>query len=485
MARLSVVVGTAAMLVLLLVVDTSGRPSDMGLFFGRVHPTIVHFPIALLIIAGLTELLAWRGVFAESKLAKATAPLLFLAAWSAIVAAIAGLYLAQAGGYDASTFAWHQRLGVVIAVLAAFAYVWRSRDEAAVSGGYLAVVGLMIVLVGITGHLGGTLTHGEGYLTRYAPDGIRRILGEPPKSVLSDSPIEDPATATVFDTMVKPVLESKCIACHGATVRKGGFRLDTPEEIIDGGEDGLAVVPGRSSESDLIRRLWLPTTDRKHMPPLHRPQVTPAEAEMIRWWIDSGASFELLVADAEPDPAIDLIFESWEIEALPEGVFALDVSDPDTVALAELRAAGMSASLIAEGSSFLQLRCPDADACMTAAHVAAIDRLADQVIWIDLGRTNIGDDAAAALARLPHLTRLHLEQTRVTDAGVTALRGMQYLEYLNLYGTSVTDAAFETLETLPALSSVYLWQTQVTDGAAEAFRASHPDVHVNLGATAE
>lgn len=485
MARLSVVIGTAAMLVLLLVVDTSGRPSDIGLFFGRVHPTVVHFPIALLIVAGLTELLAWRGVFAESKLAKATAPILFLAAWSAIVAAVAGLYLAQAGGYDASTFAWHQRLGVVIAVLAAFAYVWRSRDESTVSGGYLAVVGLLIVLVGITGHLGGTLTHGEGYLTRYAPDGIRQVLGEPPKSALSDSPIDDPSTATVFDTMVRPVFESKCESCHGAAVRKGGFRLDTPEEIIDGGEDGRAVVPGRSDESDLVRRLWLPATDRKHMPPMHRPQVTPAEAEMIRWWIDAGASFDLLVADAEPDPAISLIFESWEMEALPEGVFALDVSDPDTVALAELQAAGMSASLIAEGSPFLQLRCPDADACLTAAQVAALDRLADQVIWMDLGRTTVDDDAVAALARLPHLTRLHLEQTAVTDAGVSALRGMQYLEYLNLYGTGVTDATFELLDTLPALTAVYLWQTPVTAEAAEAFRAGHPDVHVNLGASAE
>ena len=483
--RLSVVLGVIGLLLALLLVDPAARATDLGLFFGRFHPTIVHFPIALLLVVAGIELSAWRGWLTDSFVTRAAPALLFVAVWSAIGAAIAGMFLAQGGGYDLSTFEWHQRLGILTAVVSAFAFVWRSRGksetESQLGRGYFALIGVVVVLVAVAGHLGGTLTHGEGYLTRFAPDPVRRVLGLAPKATLGTVEFGDPATATVYEALVRPVLVEKCVACHNPKIPRGALSLDSPDAIMEGGEDGPVVVPGRGSDSDIIKRIWLPATDRDHMPPDGRPQVTVAEAEVVRWWIDNGASFEQTIADAEPNAAVEQIFASWGMDDIPSGVFALDVPTPDSSSLRAVRDAGMAVSFVAESQPFVQARCRDTANCMNAQQSAALAVLADQLIWLDLGRSGVTDDQLSVVSGFPHLTRLHLENTRITDASLAYVNGLEYLEYLNVYGTGVTDSGLEVLDSLPALRQIYLWQTRVSKEGAEAFAARWPHVTVTMG----
>src|SRR5689334_3543601 len=56
-----------------------------------------------------------------------------------------------------------------------------------------------------------------------------------------------------FANKVKPLLESRCVGCHGADKIKGGLRLDSLEAVLKGGETGPAVVPGKPSESLLLQ----------------------------------------------------------------------------------------------------------------------------------------------------------------------------------------------------------------------------------------
>src|SRR5947208_16648049 len=52
---------------------------------------------------------------------------------------------------------------------------------------------------------------------------------------------------------VKPILQSRCYACHGNGTHLGGFQIDTREGILKGGQTHPAVVPGHSERSLLIR----------------------------------------------------------------------------------------------------------------------------------------------------------------------------------------------------------------------------------------
>ncbi len=97
-----------------------------------------------------------------------------------------------------------------------------------------------------------------------------------------------------FARDVRLVLADNCLGCHGQdpAARKAGLRLDVREEALKGGKSGkAAIVPGRSSLSELVARVT--TTDpSKRMPPDDsKKTLTPGEIETLRRWIDAGASY--------------------------------------------------------------------------------------------------------------------------------------------------------------------------------------------------
>jgi hypothetical protein len=239
-------------------------------------------------------------------------------------------------------------------------------------------------------------------------------------------------------------------------------------------------VARRADESEIVRRLWLPASHDDHMPPAGRPQLTIAEGELIRWWIDQGASFEQTLAAAHITPTVQAILDGYGLDEIPTGIFARDVSPPDAASLDALRDLGLTVLPLAEGEPFLHVRCTLADAC-GAAQMNGLRPVARQVTWLDLSRAGISDANLTVVSEFEHLTRLHLELTPITDAALVHVEGLQYLEYLNLYGTDVSDDGIGLLAGLPALKVVYLWQTDVTEAGAGRLRQARPDLEVNLG----
>ena len=171
--------------------------NELTLFLGRFHPLLVHFPIVLLRPRWASaSLCAWWGRRtnrsgalrahshpALSALGESTGSVLTLGAISALAAAGAGYLLGGSGGYGGTTFVWHERLGVTVAIGALLTWCWldccaplpsgRNRQRAV----YRTLLATTIIVIAIAGHLGATLTHGEGYLTEHAPASIRAWLG--------------------------------------------------------------------------------------------------------------------------------------------------------------------------------------------------------------------------------------------------------------------------------------------------------------------
>ena len=168
--------------------------NELTLFLGRFHPLLVHFPIVLLVLAGVCDLCAWWGrrtngagvLIAPSRpalasLGDSTGSVLSLGALSAVAAAGAGYLLGGSGGYGGATFVWHERLGVAVAIGAALTWCgWilarRSRRPELATVVYRTLLVTTLIVIALAGHLGATLTHGEGYLTEHAPAPIRGWL---------------------------------------------------------------------------------------------------------------------------------------------------------------------------------------------------------------------------------------------------------------------------------------------------------------------
>ncbi len=93
-----------------------------------------------------------------------------------------------------------------------------------------------------------------------------------------------------FNTEVKPLLNKKCISCHGGVKKEGGFSVLFREEAMDTTDSGIpAIIPGKPDESEMIRRL-VSTDPEERMPYNHDP-LSDEEINLLKRWIKEGAQW--------------------------------------------------------------------------------------------------------------------------------------------------------------------------------------------------
>jgi mono/diheme cytochrome c family protein len=92
-----------------------------------------------------------------------------------------------------------------------------------------------------------------------------------------------------YTTQIKPLLQARCYACHGALKQQAGLRLDTAASIIRGGESGPAIARGDAEKSLLVAKVSAKGEER--MPPESEGEPLSAEQiALLRAWITAGAS---------------------------------------------------------------------------------------------------------------------------------------------------------------------------------------------------
>lgn len=484
-------VAAAEVLLALVVLTTMtvgvlrAEASTLTQFVGRFHPLLVHLPIGFLLLTAIVELLARTRRFAASGLGALMPVLLGLGALSTVGAILTGTLLSWTGEYDPVLVARHQAWGMYLGVavmLACVAAWWRTRQQGrAPEATYGLTFAASLVLVGVTGHLGGALTHGETYLTEHMPP--VPFLTHATASVAS-GPV-DLTTTKVFAALVKPTFDDRCVQCHGPARQAGGLRLDSPEAIRKGGDSGTALVPGNAASSLLVRRIFLPTSDKKVMPPKGHPAPSHADVAVLRWWIDQGASFDQVLSDAQVtadlEPAITNRIGAVDFSA--PAILSVRVAKGDPRAIEALQARRLRVEPLDDDTSLLVVQAPPAARAFGDADLDLLKPLAAQIVWLDLGGTQVTDAGLArVLPTLVNLWRLSLDRTAVTDRALEPLASLARLESVNVYGTQVSDAGLKSIAALPRLRAVYAWQTRVTAEGAEALRATNKKLQVNLGA---
>lgn len=98
-----------------------------------------------------------------------------------------------------------------------------------------------------------------------------------------------------YNRQIRPILSDKCFKCHGpdAGGRQAGLRLDRRDEALRPAESGeRAIVPGKSAESELVRRIFSGDDDERMPPADEKKQLGDAEKELLKQWIDQGAPYQ-------------------------------------------------------------------------------------------------------------------------------------------------------------------------------------------------
>ena len=103
-----------------------------------------------------------------------------------------------------------------------------------------------------------------------------------------------PEELRFFETKIRPLLAERCFKCHGEDKQKGGLRLDSLAAVLDGGDSGPALVPGKPDESLLIEAVNYASFE---MPP--DGQLPAPEIAAFTSWVAMGAPWP-----AEPAGAV-------------------------------------------------------------------------------------------------------------------------------------------------------------------------------------
>lgn len=418
---------------------------------GRLHPVFVHLPIGILLFAALLFFASKKQKFAN--LAAAVAPALAIGSFFSILSCITGYLLSISDAYNEDIIFKHQWLGIATAVTSIVCYFMYQKKSAMF--GTLIIV--LTTLIMVTGHYGGTLTHGADYLTASFNSTTET------KKVIAN--IDE---AVVYTDIIEPILATKCYSCHGQSKQKGKLRLDLPNYIMQGGEEGKVLTPYQPGSSEIINRILLPTANEDHMPPVQKPQLTKDEVALLHWWIESGANFTAAVKNTKQTAAIKGLLASFssgdataaEQTKLPTKKVSAISSD----ILSALTKEGITVVPVVHGSNYVRANLIGVEK-ITTHTIELLSTISDQLLQLNASFTGITNEHLNALSNCKTLKQLFLNSTAITDKGLNALAGLENLETLSITQTKTTEAGINGLSSLKNLKKFFLYGTGFTKGS--------------------
>lgn len=444
----------------------------MSEFIGHFHVVLIHLPIGILLIA---LLLLWLRKNPKYNISHQVIKIiLLLGVISALLSCITGYVLSTTDNYEKPLVEWHMWMGIGVAIVSMVLYMKVARNEFDILYTILAI-GLFALII-VTGHLGGSLTHGSDYISfNFSSD---------ENDTAKIKPLNNVQEVKVYDSVIQPILQTRCYSCHSSKRQKGGLRLDKYDLMMKGGKDGKIITTGEPDNSDLIKRLLLPDEDDKHMPPREKPQPTDQQIALLHWWIENGNDTLRKVKDlAQPEPIKGFLLQlqvGHEEHKLPANVPSAPVEKADSISIQKLKDKGVIVLPVAQNNNYLSAN------FVTATNISDKDMalllpLKKQLVWLKCGDTKIEDGALSFIAQCSNITFLQLDNTLITDKGLQKLSSLQALQSLNLVGTNITADGLMSLKNLKQLQSIYVYQTKITDKDWTALQKDFPKVLIDSG----
>ena len=431
--------------------------NDFVIFIGRFHPLIVHLPIGFLILGFILHLVAKLEQFKNSD--HITDFTLLLGGVSAIGACIIGYMLSLEGGYSEDAVFIHQWSGVALTVCSFVLLAIRKKQ---LSNPKIQRVGFIIIMVLLTttGHFGGNLTHGSTYLVQYAPNPIRAFAGLPPKLDRNYKKIDNIDSALVFEDVLMPILDAKCISCHNEEKLKGELLLSSYKDMMKGGESGKAIVKGNSSASELYKRITLAPDDENFMPPEGKTPLSKEQVKLIEWWIEAGAKPKASLLALNADREVRDKFEKYLGIGKYKTILNAPIDPINPSVIKTIESAGFNVTVLAKEVNYLDVSVKNGEK-ITKTQLETLKKAKEHIVWLDLKNAGITDEYFGVINSSPNLLRLRLDRNEITDKGVAELTDLKNLEYINLSFTKITDEALVAINKMGNLDKVYYYGTEV------------------------
>ena len=361
-------------------------------YLGNFHPVVLHLPIGAFLF---TFLLFISQKYLKSNFDPAVRMGLLFSFITSIITSIFGYILHLNGDYDSVLVDRHMWLAVATTILIGFVLYLHKRQKP-----YNHVLSSFVfatVLLTITGHNGGSLTHGKDYLK--LPDFEKEI------SIVSYDSIH------VFNQVISPILDSKCVKCHNTGKSKGNLMLSSIDKILLGGEKGQIIKSNSSVDSRLYTYLNLPIDDEMHMPPDGNSQLNDNEKELIKLWIDEGADFYNFRKMNDDN------FSKEILSFLPKEIASVD--PPNRNDLVKLIENEFRIERISTENNFIDIKYQGKS--FKQSYLRLLSKVSDNIKRLDLSFVDLSSIDLSRVDNFENLTYLNLNNTKLTTKKIQKL----------------------------------------------------------------
>ena len=325
-------------------------------FLGHLHPVVLHFPLALLLVGGVA--VVWNWLRGEEGVGEFAFHCIWIGAAMSVVAAASGWFFAEHESSESGLelHRWFAIGATAAAVLVAGLATLARTDE---RPGLVAVTRLATLAtaagMAFAGHLGGNMVWGDDAVTKplwaaiqvtwkqageterheaaptksaepakatepakpaepsrpsvpekpaepaaaaepAKPTETPKVHGEIFLGAVGDEvppPVEPKERPVSFKKTVLPLLKDKCFECHSGEEPKDGVAFDHMDELIKSEGKRAVVMKGDPAKSTMFTSVMKADGNKKRMPPPKKgPRLTPEQAGIIQAWIKEGAKVE-------------------------------------------------------------------------------------------------------------------------------------------------------------------------------------------------
>lgn len=453
-----------ALMVVMAIVSLDAIPHWLQQI-GHLHPVLLHLPIAFIL------LLIPASILIKNESPEKNSLFYLFLHYNALIAtitALLGLLAASSNEYDQNLLFNHKWLSIATAILChilIYLFNWSKSKRQL----WIPSIVLTSIVIMIGSHFGGSLTHGEGYLS----------FNDSQKALTTFKPLTD--STKIYNDVVQTVLINKCLECHNDKKAKGGLNLSNYATFLKGGKSGAAFISGDVTKSLFIQRILLDIDDQKHMPPKGKTQLNGDEIFLFKEWVVRNADTSLRYHQLEIKDTLRMIIQKIvqsSAASKPQKEYTFNKASEDKIATlnspfrrvmpVDVHSPALIIKFYLKEKFSLQL-------------LEECKPIAKQVVEINLSTMPADDKILTMMSSFENLERLNLNGTLITGAQLKLLKSNTRLEEVQLANTLVDYNAAASLADVQSLKAVFLWNSKVTEKEAKTLQTRFPKIKWDIG----
>ena len=432
-------------------------------FLGRFHPLLVHLPIGFLILAILIE--SYSSIFKIKINRRIVNFTWFTAFFSSVLTSILGLLVAETGHYIDENLFMHKIFGLSLTAISFISWFLRLSIFSNLFSSSLKTLSntIIIVLLTLTGHYGGNLTHGETYLVDYAPENIKELVVKKNKYV--ELEID---SVKVYDDLIQPIFNQKCVSCHNKEISRGNLNMDSYSNLLKGGSSGIPINKSDPRKSLLIRRITMPTSELKYMPPDGEP-VSFDEIKTVIWWINNfDKSNENLVSLKVEDDIKESLEMLYSLNFTEKQWFEkISIDKIDESFVKNIDNSVFQIKFISDEKKFLSVKYLQKN--VSASDIEKLEKISKYIAYFTAKSSNISNELIKGISNFENLVKLEIQDNNIDDESIKILQSLKNLEILNIHNTKITNKSIEILKKFKNLKRAYVWGTSISISEIDEF----------------